>query len=63
VKQKERHYAFPGVLQYARPLLYAERNGQRRHRMFKKGLESPRHSEDVYQALRYEMGLAYEQLG
>ena len=30
---------------------------------FKKGLESPGHSEDVYQALRYEMGLAYEQLG
>src|SRR6266404_4303530 len=30
---------------------------------FKKGLESPGHSEDVYQALRYEIGLAYEQLG
>ncbi len=30
---------------------------------FRKGLESPGHSEDVYQALRYEMGLAYEQLG
>jgi len=30
---------------------------------FKKGLESPGHSEDIYQALRYEMGLAYEQLG
>jgi tetratricopeptide (TPR) repeat protein len=29
---------------------------------FKKGLESPGHSEDVYQALRYELGLAYEQL-
>jgi len=30
---------------------------------FKKALESPGHSEDVYQALRYEIGLAYEQLG
>jgi len=30
---------------------------------FKKGLETPGHSEDEYQALRYELGLAYEQLG
>ncbi len=30
---------------------------------FKKGLSAPGHSEDEYQALRYELGLAYEQLG
>jgi tetratricopeptide (TPR) repeat protein len=30
---------------------------------FKKGLESPGHSEEVYQALRYELGLAYEEKG
>jgi tetratricopeptide (TPR) repeat protein len=27
---------------------------------FKKGLELPAHSEDEYQALRYELGIAYE---
>jgi len=30
---------------------------------FKKGLQSPGHSEDEYQALRYELASAYEQLG
>ncbi|HEY8409907.1 MAG TPA: tetratricopeptide repeat protein, partial [Pyrinomonadaceae bacterium] len=30
---------------------------------FKKGLTAPGHSEDEYQALRYELGAAYEQLG
>ncbi len=30
---------------------------------FKKGLESPGHSEEEYLALRYELGSAYEQLG
>lgn len=30
---------------------------------FKKGLEAPGHTEDEYQALRYEMGTAYEQAG
>jgi tetratricopeptide (TPR) repeat protein len=30
---------------------------------FKKGLSSPGHSEDEYQALRYELASAYEQLG
>ena len=30
---------------------------------FKKGLASPGHSEDEYQALRYELGGAYEELG
>jgi tetratricopeptide (TPR) repeat protein len=30
---------------------------------FKKGLSAPGHSEDEYQALRYELGAAYEQLG
>jgi tetratricopeptide (TPR) repeat protein len=30
---------------------------------FKKGLEAPGHSEDEYQALRYELGGAYEELG
>lgn len=30
---------------------------------FKKGLSAPGHSEDEYQALRYELGTAYEQLG
>ena len=30
---------------------------------FKKGLAAPGHSEDEYQALRYELGSAYEQLG
>jgi tetratricopeptide (TPR) repeat protein len=30
---------------------------------FKKGLLAPGHSEDEYQALRYELGSAYEQLG
>jgi tetratricopeptide (TPR) repeat protein len=30
---------------------------------FKKGLSAPGHSEDAYQALRYELGSAYEQLG
>ena len=30
---------------------------------FKKGLEAPGHSEDEYQALRYELGNAYEQMG
>jgi hypothetical protein len=30
---------------------------------FKKGLAAPGHSEDEYQALRYELASAYEQLG
>jgi tetratricopeptide (TPR) repeat protein len=30
---------------------------------FKKGLEAPNHTEDEYQALRYDLGTAYEQLG
>jgi tetratricopeptide (TPR) repeat protein len=30
---------------------------------FKKGLEAPGHTEDEYQALRFEMGTAYEQMG
>jgi hypothetical protein len=30
---------------------------------FKKGLEAPGHTEDEYQALRYDLGLAYEQMG
>jgi tetratricopeptide (TPR) repeat protein len=30
---------------------------------FKKGLQAPGHTEDEYQALRFEMGLAYEQQG
>jgi tetratricopeptide (TPR) repeat protein len=30
---------------------------------FKKGLSSPGHSEDEYQALRYELASAYEELG
>ena len=30
---------------------------------FKKGLSAPGHTEDEYQALRYELGSAYEQLG
>jgi tetratricopeptide (TPR) repeat protein len=30
---------------------------------FKKGLESPGHSEEEYLALRYELGAAYEQMG
>jgi tetratricopeptide (TPR) repeat protein len=30
---------------------------------FKKGLEAPGHTEDEYQALRYDLGAAYEQMG
>ncbi|MCA1555394.1 MAG: tetratricopeptide repeat protein, partial [Acidobacteria bacterium] len=30
---------------------------------FKKGLDTPGHTEDEYQALRYELGAAYEQMG
>jgi tetratricopeptide (TPR) repeat protein len=30
---------------------------------FKKGLETPGHTEDEYQALRYELGASYEQMG
>ncbi len=30
---------------------------------FKKGLEAPGHTEDEYQALRYDLGTSYEQLG
>jgi tetratricopeptide (TPR) repeat protein len=30
---------------------------------FKKGLSAPGHTEDEYQALRYDLGTAYEQLG
>lgn len=30
---------------------------------YKKGLEAPGHSTDEYQALRYELGTAYEQMG
>jgi len=30
---------------------------------YKRGLEAPGHSEDEYQALRYDMGLAFEQMG
>lgn len=30
---------------------------------FKKGLDTPGHTEDEYQALRYELGTAYEQMG
>lgn len=29
----------------------------------KKGMEAPGHTEDEYQALRYELGVAYEQMG
>jgi tetratricopeptide (TPR) repeat protein len=30
---------------------------------FKKGLDSPGHTEDEYQALRYDLGAAYEEMG
>ena len=30
---------------------------------FKKGIDTPGHTEDEYQALRYELGMAYEQMG
>jgi tetratricopeptide (TPR) repeat protein len=30
---------------------------------FKKGLAAPGHGEDEYQALRYELATAYEQMG
>ncbi|HEY0405647.1 MAG TPA: tetratricopeptide repeat protein [Pyrinomonadaceae bacterium] len=30
---------------------------------FRKGLETPGHTEDEYQALRYDLGLAHEQMG
>ncbi|MDQ3684885.1 MAG: tetratricopeptide repeat protein [Acidobacteriota bacterium] len=30
---------------------------------FRKGLDTPGHTEDEYQALRYELGAAYEQIG
>jgi tetratricopeptide (TPR) repeat protein len=30
---------------------------------FKKGLDAPGHGEDEYKALRYELGIAYEQMG
>jgi tetratricopeptide (TPR) repeat protein len=30
---------------------------------FKKGLDAPGHTEDEYQAMRYELGTAYEQMG
>jgi tetratricopeptide (TPR) repeat protein len=30
---------------------------------FKKGLDTPGHTEDEYQAMRYELGAAYEQMG
>jgi tetratricopeptide (TPR) repeat protein len=30
---------------------------------FKRGLEAPGHTEDEYQALRYDLGTAYEQMG
>jgi tetratricopeptide (TPR) repeat protein len=30
---------------------------------FRKGLDAPDHTEDEYQALRYELGIAYEQMG
>ena len=30
---------------------------------FRKGLDAPEHTEDEYQALRYELGTAYEQMG
>ena len=30
---------------------------------FKKGLEAPGHGEDEYKALRYELGVAYQQMG
>jgi tetratricopeptide (TPR) repeat protein len=30
---------------------------------FRKGLDAPGHTEDEYQALRYELGAAYEQMG
>lgn len=30
---------------------------------FKKGLDTPGHTDDEYQALRYELGTAYEQMG
>jgi tetratricopeptide (TPR) repeat protein len=30
---------------------------------FRKGLDAPGHTEDEYQALRYELGTAYEQMG
>ena len=30
---------------------------------FKKGLDAPGHTEDEYQAMRYDLGTAYEQLG
>ncbi|MBV9958092.1 MAG: tetratricopeptide repeat protein, partial [Acidobacteria bacterium] len=30
---------------------------------FKRGLDAPGHTEDEYQALRYELGTAYERMG
>jgi hypothetical protein len=30
---------------------------------FRKGLDAPGHTQDEYQALRYELGTAYEQMG
>jgi tetratricopeptide (TPR) repeat protein len=43
---------------------FAEKNMPRAAVLwFKKGLESPGHSEEEYLALRYELGSAYEQLG
>jgi hypothetical protein len=30
---------------------------------FKKGLDSPGHGEEEYKALRFELGVAYEQMG
>jgi hypothetical protein len=30
---------------------------------FKKGLEAPGHTEDEYQAMRYDLGTAYERMG
>ena len=30
---------------------------------FRKGLDAPGHTEDEYQALRYELATAYEQMG
>jgi len=30
---------------------------------FKRGLEAPGHTEDEYQAMRYDLGTAYEQMG
>ncbi len=51
------------MLPLDRTLFYGKSDAEAGGKWYLRGLEAPGHTEDEYQALRYELGLAYEQAG